>query len=187
MRLVGVAGAIWGTFNGAYAIMFGFAPILLTGAGASAAQAGSVISLATWLIVVSIQAGGVVAQRRGHPNALVCAGLAGWGVCLLLLPSLPPVPVLVAAGLLLGLPVGVILSLPAEVLRPGGRSIGMGGFQTCNYAAFACLPPLAGRLQDATGHPGAPLYFAAALVLSMLLLFALFRHAESPSAAGSRG
>jgi hypothetical protein len=101
--------------------------------------------------------------------------LLGWGLCLLLTTLVPPAAPLVVAGLVMGLLVGVILSLPAGVLRPEIRGMGMGVFQTCNYALMAGLPALAGRLQDIVGSPTGPLYFATALAMSMVLWFGLFR------------
>jgi hypothetical protein len=94
------------------------------------------------------------------------------------MPLVPPVAPLLLAGLVMGLPVGVILSLPAAVLRPESRSLGTGVFQTCNYALMAGLPAVAGRLQDWDEGVAAPFYFAAALALSMVLWFGLFRAVE---------
>jgi cyanate permease len=175
LALVCMAGAIWGTFNGTFGIMLGFSPILLVASGMTLVQAGSLVGVAGWLNVASVQAGGFIAQRWGRAVLLMLLGLLGWGVCLLLMPLMPPAAPLLVAGLAMGLPVGVILSLPAAVLRPESRSLGMGVFQTCNYALMAGLPAVAGRLQDWTGGPAAPFYFAAALALSMVLWFALFR------------
>jgi predicted MFS family arabinose efflux permease len=175
MRLVCIAGAIWGTFNGSFAIMLGFSPILLVASGMTVVQAGFIVGVAGWLLVASAQAGGIIAQKWGQASLLMLLGLLGWGLCLLLMTVVPPAAPLVVAGLVMGLPVGVILSLPAGVLQPESRSVGMGVFQTCNYALMAGLPVLAGRLQDIAGGPAAPFYFAAALAVSMVLWFGLFR------------
>ena len=171
-----LAGATWGVYNGAFAITFAFAPLLLIGAGLTAGGAGSLVAVATWLSVASVQAGGLAAQRWGHRTALLLTGTLGWGVGLLLLPAVAaPVPVLLAIGLLLGLPVGVVMALPAEALRPESRATGMGLFYTGLYVGHAALPPVAGWLLDLTGSPAAPLAFAGALVLSVVPLFNAFR------------
>ncbi|MBI1778806.1 MAG: MFS transporter [Proteobacteria bacterium] len=99
----------------------------------------------------------------------------GIGIGLLLVPSLEPLPPLLAIGALVGLPVGVIMSLPADVLRPENRAAGMGLFYTCLYIGHTGLPPLAGKIQDAMGGTAASLYFAAALVFAIVPIFALFR------------
>jgi len=174
--LVCIAGAIWGIFNGAHSIMVGFTPVLLIKAGLAAGTVGFWVGLSTWLIVLSVQIGGIVAQRWGHANILMVAGIFGWGSCLLLLPSTDhPEVVLVVIGLLQGLPVGVIMALPATALRPQSRGIGMGFFFTWLYLGHAGLPPIAGWLQDLSGSAAAPLCFAAGLVFFILALFVTFR------------
>ena len=127
--LVCIAGAIWGLYNGAFAVMVGFAPNVLVAAGLTTGAASSLVGLTTWLLVASVHAGGIMAQRWGHPNALMLIGIGSWGIGMLLLPTVDPL-ILVAIGILQGLPVGVIMSLPAEVLRPESRAVGMGLFYT---------------------------------------------------------
>jgi MFS family permease len=117
----------------------------------------------------------VVAHRFGHANALMTASLLLWGACLVALPAMDPKPVLIAQGLLQGLPAGLMMALPAMALRPQSRSIGMGLFYTGLYIGHAGLPPIAGWLQDRSGGAAASLYFAAVLVFSILALFAAFR------------
>ncbi len=170
-----LAGSIWGIFNGAFAITFAFAPILLVETGLTVGGAGTLVAVATWLSVASVQAGGLIAQRWGHRTALLLSGTAAWGVGLLLLPLAPPLPVLLVIGLMQGLPVGVVMALPAEVLRPQSRATGMGLFYTALYIGHAALPPVAGWLLDLSGTPAAPLAFAGVLVLSIVPLFAAFR------------
>lgn len=77
------------------------------------------------------------------------------------------------AGLLIGLSTGVIMALPAQVMRAEGRALGMGIVYTWLDAGHAALPPPAGRLQDLSGQQPASLYAAAALVL-LVPLYGLF-------------
>jgi hypothetical protein len=130
--------------------------------------------LATWLVVASVQVGGILVQRWGRPSALMLAGVIVWGVCLLL-PSADPVIVLVVLGLIQGLPLGVIMSLPGEVLHPASCGTGMGLFFTWLYLGHASLPPTAGWLQDVSGDADVPIYFAGVLVFLILPLSAAFR------------
>jgi cyanate permease len=186
--LVSIPGAIWGLVNGAYTIMVAFAPILLMASGRDIGDAGRVLSAVTWLNLASTQAGGLVAHRWGHWNLLMVGGIGGWGIALLLVSMIDPVLPLLASGLLLGFAIGVILALPAQVLRPESRGVGMGVFYSFSYLGHAGLPPIAGAIQDAVGGTAAALYFAAALVLSILLLFGLFRWAQRRRAwADARG
>lgn len=173
--LVCLPGAIWGLYNGAFTVTFAFAPTLLTGTGLRAAEAGLVVGAATWLVVASVLAGGIAAQREDWRGLLMTSGILVWGVGLLLLPSVDPVPILLLIGLFQGLPVPIIMSMPATVLRPESRAVGMGVFFTWLYVGHALLPPAAGWLQDATGSAAAPFYCSAVLVLCILPLYAVFR------------
>jgi predicted MFS family arabinose efflux permease len=181
-----LAGGIWGLYNGAFAITLGFTPVLLTTEGRAVAEAGVLVGLATWLLVGSVQAGGLIAQRWGHPSGLLLLGVVIYGACLLLLPWTLPVPMLLLIGLFGGLPVGVIVSLPAWVLRPESRGVGTGVFYTWLYIGYAALPPIAGRLLDLSGSPAVPLYFAGGLMLSIVPVFAAFRALQGRRALPAR-
>jgi predicted MFS family arabinose efflux permease len=171
-----LAGAVWALFNAAYVIFVGFAPSFLISGGASTAEAGLVVSLGTWLGVASVQIGGMIVQRYGRATTVMVVGIVVWGVGLLLLPSAPsPLLVIVVVGLLGGVPVAAIVSLPAEIFEPGNRGPGLGLFITWYYAASAALPPLAGWFRDLSGDAAAPLTFAGVVMLAALPLLGLFR------------
>ncbi len=176
--VVSLPGAIWGLTNGAYTITVSFAPILLMAAGRDIGAAGLIAGGFTWMLVVTVQLGGLIAQRWGHRTLLMVGSIAGWFMALLLVPAVDPVLPLLACGLFMGLPVGVIMAMPASVLRPESRGIGMGIFYVFLYIGHAALPPIAGAIQDAVGGTSASLYFAAVLVFTVLPLFALFRRAQ---------
>jgi cyanate permease len=171
IALVSLAGAQWGVFNGAFGVMFGFAPTLLAQRGMSPAAAGLLVGIATWALVASVQAGGMLAQRGLRPLLLMAVGAGGWAALLvaMVLSEALAGPALLAAGLLMGLPVGVIMSLPAQALRPENRAVGLG------------LPPLAGWLGDRSGGLALPLLVTAALVFAMLPLLWLFRRLAAPA------
>ena len=69
----------------------------------------------------------------------------------------------------IGVPAGLIMALPAQVLRPESRGGGMGVFFTCYYVAMAILPGAAGLVRDISGSPAAPALFAAAMMLLCVL------------------
>ncbi|MHC4725527.1 MAG: MFS transporter [Planctomycetota bacterium] len=175
LALVCLAGIIWGIFNGVWATMFGFTPTFLIDRGMRVAETGFILGLLSWLTVGSVLAGGIIAERWKCPNTLLIAGVLGWGIGLMVLPSAPAVPLLIVMGCLQGLPVGVIVSLPAQVLRPENRATGMGIFQFWSYLGFAVLPPFAGWFRDLTRSASAPLYFGGLFVLAVGLIFVLFR------------
>jgi predicted MFS family arabinose efflux permease len=177
--LVCVAGAIWGLFNGCFAVLFGFAPSLLASNGSSSsATAGFVVGVATWCVAASVQAGGLLGQRWVKPTTLMTTGAIAWSLCLLALAFWDSVGAasVILAGIVMGLPVGTIMALPAEILRPENRAVGMGYFYLWLYVGHGALPPVAGWVRDATGQPNAPIVFAAAMVLAMLALYGVFRY-----------
>lgn len=187
--LVCLAGAIWGIFNGAFAVMFGFAPTFLAREGATLAQAGFTIAIATWLVAVSVQLGGFLSQAWKRPAHLMAVGALGWAGCLWLVAADTGLSsaALIGAGLIMGLPVGAIMAMPAQALRPESRSIGMGLFYTWLYIGHGLMPPMAGWLQDTMASAAAPLIFAAVLVAAMLPLYLLFEAiAQRRSAAAPK-
>lgn len=175
--LVCLAGAIWGILNGAFAIMVGFAPSYLGAAGLGTTEIALLTGVATWLVVASAQAGGMLAQRWGGGVPLLAVSALGWALAAVALATgaVPPGLAMVGAGLVMGLPVGVIMAMPSQALRPADRALGMGLFFIFLYAGHAGLPPLAGWVQDRAGSPAAPLWLTAGLVLAMLPISWAFR------------
>jgi MFS family permease len=174
--LVSLAGVAWALYNVAYAIMLGFAPSFLISRGESIAEAGFTISLNTWLFVVSVQIGGMLAQKWDRTNTIMLVGITVWGAGLALLPLVPsPLWAIVIMGIFGGAPAGAIVSLPAEILKPENRGPGLGLFVTWYYGAMAVLPPIAGWLQDISGDAGAPLYFGGFVMVAGLPFLGLLR------------
>ena len=86
-----------------------------------------------------------------------------------------PLVAFAVVALAIGVPAGLIMALPAQVLRPESRGSGMGVFFTCYFVAMAVLPGAAGLMRDISGSPATPALFAAAMVLLCMLALALFR------------
>jgi MFS family permease len=129
------AGLMWGLFNVGFAMIFSFGPSMLVERGWSISAAGSAISIVLWLAVVSVPLGGLIADRSGRPGLVLTAGCIVFSVLMVTLPRSDAVILIVMAlGLISGLPAGPILSLPARVLRPETRAIGMGIFYSLYYA-----------------------------------------------------
>ncbi|MGY4482053.1 putative MFS family arabinose efflux permease [Bradyrhizobium sp. LM3.2] len=75
-----------------------------------------------------------------------------------------------ALGAISGLPAGPIMSLPAKVLQPGTRAIGMGLFFTVFYVCMMLGPAAAGAIGKWAGSAASALDFGAAMILACPLL-----------------
>src|ERR1700738_4031282 len=80
------------------------------------------------------------------------------------------IPIVIALGMISGQPAGPILSLPARVLRPETRAIGMGIFYTLYYAAMMLGPVVAGACAKSAGSAAAAFDFGAAVLLACPVL-----------------
>lgn len=176
--LVSLAGGVWMLFNVGYILVVSFGPILLTSNGLSQGDAGFAISLVSWTLIAAIPLGGVVIDRIGYPTTVMMASFAAFGMGTLLMSTAPSLALMPLVGAAAGLPVGAMMVLPAEVLRPPNRAAGMGIFFTWYYAGMALLTPVGGMLRDASGAPSAPLLFAGGLDLAAIAVLALLRLAQ---------
>jgi MFS family permease len=180
------AGLIWGLFNVGFAMIFSFGPSMLDERGWSISAAGSVISIVLWLAVISVPLGGFLADRTGRPNLILAGGCIVFAVLMIILPrSEMVISTVTAIGLLSGLPVGPMMSLPARVLKAETRAIGMGIFYTLYYATMMLGPVVAGAVAKSTGQAAAAIDFGAIVLLACpILLWAFNRLPEArPKAA----
>ena len=163
-----VAGIIWGFYNVGFATIFSFGPSMLVERGWSITAAGSVISIVLWLAVFSVPFGGVLADRTRRPYLVLVAGCVAFALLMVMLPrsGAATLMTVIALGLICGQPAGPILSLPARVLQPGTRAVGMGIFYTVYYAAMMLGPVVGGACAKWTGSAGAALDFGAVTVLA---------------------
>jgi MFS family permease len=161
------AALIWGLYNVGFATIFSFGPSMLVEHGWSITAAGSAISIVLWLTVVSVASGGFLADRIGRPGLIIVAGCIVFAMLMILLPrSGAVIAITVALGLVCGLPAGSIMSLPARVLQPATRAIGMGLFFTVYYAGMMLGPAVAGACAKWAGSAGTALDFGAAMILA---------------------
>ncbi len=172
-----VAGLIWGLFNVGFATVFSFGPSMLAERGWSAAAAGSITSIVLWLAVLSVPLGGLLADRSGRPNLILVAGCVVGALAMIALPRSDSVVLIVTIyGLIIGLPAGPIMSLPARVLRPQTRSLGMGVFYTLYYGTMMLGPAVAGACAKWSGSITSAFDFGAATLLACpLLLWGFYR------------
>jgi MFS family permease len=170
-----IASSIWGLYNAGLAMIFGFGPILLTGRGWELAAASSATSLAILVAAASIPLGGYIADRTGRVGMIIAVGVGLSAATMIALPRIDaPVTILILFGIVVGPPVGAIMSLPARVLAPETRALGMGLFFTLFYGFTVVAPLIAGALLDSTGWDGAAMDFGAATMLAAIGMLALF-------------
>lgn len=169
-----VIGLIWSLYNVAFVMIFGFGPIMLTERGWTIAAAGSAVSLVMWLTMLSVPVGGFLADWTGRPVAFVAAGAVLFAAAMIYASRTDMVVAsFVALGIICGLPAGAIMSLPARILEPAVRAVGMGIFFTVYYVGMFIAPPVAGWLSTRTGGGAAVAFDFGAAVLAMTALLAL--------------
>jgi MFS family permease len=168
-----VAGVIWGLFNVGFAVIFSFGPTMLVERGWGIAQAGSVISIVLWIATLSVPFGGFVADRLKRPQSLLVLGSLVFAALMLCLGhSSAVIPIVILLGMVSGQPAGPVMSLPARVLEPATRAIGMGVFYTFYYAVMMLGPIIAGAAAKWSGSAAAAFDVGAlVLVLCPLLLW----------------
>jgi len=181
-RLVSLAAAIWTAYNVGYIVLVSFTPELFTARGYSLAEASGLVSLLGWALIPSVPACGYLAERLRRPTLFMVAGFTVVALALIALPFIAaPTAALVVIALAIGLPPGLIMALPAGVLRAESRAAGMGVFYSWYYAGMAILPALAGKTRDLAGTPAAPILFSAAMMVVGLVCLAAFRAMKRPA------
>ncbi|MFT6076377.1 MAG: MFS family permease [Yoonia sp.] len=176
-RLVICAASAWGVFNAAYVTYLSFGPKVIEELGQTAISAAGIISVGSWLMIISGALCGQIVDRFGGRNLVLSICMGGAIVSLLLL-SLPGAGL--GASLIFGLigmaPAGVIMAMSGQALRPQVRAFGMGIFFTVYYAIMLVTPPVAGAILDATGSTRGPIWLAIILFASVVPLAFAFQH-----------
>ncbi|MBD3677342.1 MAG: MFS transporter [Rhodobacteraceae bacterium] len=174
--LVICAGAAWGLFNAGYVAYLSFGPKMLEAQGIEPVAAASLISVGSWLMILSGAACGQIADRFGRRDTImvICMGAAVGALALLGVPGGG-----LWASLLFGLlgmaPAGVIMALAGQAVAPERRAFGMGIFFTLYYAIMAASPPVAGAIFDATGTANGSIVFGMTLFASVVPVVFAFR------------
>ena len=170
-----LSGCVWCFYNVAFIVPLSFGPAFLTSRGIELAEAGAVVSLTSWLIIPALPLGGWIAERIGRPTATMGASFIAIAVICWLIPITSSYAVMFAIlGLIFGPAGGLIMALPAQVLRPENRAVGMGIFFTVYYAGMGIFPAIAGYIRDASGNSASPLWFAGAMIVVAMLALLSF-------------
>jgi predicted MFS family arabinose efflux permease len=182
-----LVGGIWTLYNIGFAMIFSFGPAMLSERGWSMTAAGGAISIVLWLAVVSVPLGGFLSDYLKKGDLVLAISSAAFAILLYALPRSEDVLVFVVVlGLLCGLPVGPIMALPAQFLKPGTRALGMGLFYTVFNVGMLIGPLLGGGYASWTGGAAGAFDFGA-IVLALCpvaLLILRWQHQGLPPLSG---
>jgi MFS family permease len=177
------AGAGWALLNASVIVVASFAPSFLMTRGASVGEAGGITGVALWISILSVPLGGLVADRLGRPRLLMMVGCVATAVTIACAARAPwPAFWLVASGILLGLPPGIMMALLPRAVRPEHLATALGVFYALFYLGMAVSQTVAGALRDLTGDASAPLLFASVLMALTVAAIAMFWRLEDRSA-----
>jgi MFS family permease len=186
LRATAVAGILWGLYNIGFAMLFAFGPAMLVERNWSVTKAGAASSIVLWLAMISVPLGGFLADRLRLYGAFIVSGCLASAVLLLLAARDDNVVLLfVALGFICGLPAGPIMSLPARVLTPQMRAVGMGLFFTVFYAAMVLGPALGGWVAMWTGRAASAFDFGAACLIACVPAMVAFTYLAAPTDAAT--
>lgn len=182
LKLVCLAGIIWGLYNTAFIAAMSWAPGRLQAGGLNHVEASGVVSMTGWVAVLSVATGGWLATRLRQPDlaATACFGLSAIGLVAFVLLDSPAasLPLLVLLGLVVGPAAAMVMTLPVEATRPEVRAIGMGIYMAIYYALMGIGPLVFGALRESLGL-SAPLFAAAGTMAVCLILWLVFRRFQS--------
>jgi len=178
--LASLAGLIWCLFNVSLIVVISFASNVLQSRGMALTEAAILVSVGTWLGIVTVPASGYIAQRFQIPNAVMVVCCLFATAAIVWIPEAAwPLGPFILFGIFAWSPAGPIMALPGEVLHPDNRGPGMGVFYSWYYVGMGFLPALAGLTYDISGKPAAPLYVAAAAMIFCVPLLGAFRLLKS--------
>lgn len=183
------AGLVWGCPNAGFAVLLGFSPVFFVGQGMTAHAAGALVSLAAFATVPAGPFGGWLLGLMRRPVLGIAGGIVITAAAMLFLSQgiAPPV-LLMATGLAIGMVAGAIVALPAAVLAPEHRALGMGLFWLIFFVPMTLLPAVAGLARDLTGDAAAPLIAASAFsALALIPLVAYVGFRRTVMAAADAG
>lgn len=171
-----LSGCVWCFYNVAFILPLSFGPEFLTSRVTSLAAAGAIVSLTSWLIIPALPVGGWVAERIGRPTAVMAISFIAIAMVIWTIPVTSSYILMFAVlGLIFGPAGGLIMAMPAQVLRKENRAVGMGIFFCIYYVGMGIFPTIAGYIRDITGNPAAPFWFAGLMILVGMLALIGFR------------
>lgn len=170
MTLVTISGVAWMFLNGGFMVLLSFGPPLLDEQGITFETAARVVSLMSWVPVISLPLGGFLASRFGIPMTVLIVGLTGTISVNLAIPYVEaPHIAYLLYGFFITLASPIIGALPAQILKPENRGPGLGIFMVWNFIGMALFPMIGGYLGQAYSSAETAVLFAAAIMGAALL------------------
>jgi MFS family permease len=176
LRGVVLSGCIWCLYNIAFILPLSFGPEYLVSQGLSLTSAGAIVSLTSWLFIPALPLGALLAERIGRPVTTMVVIFIAIAFLLWMIPfTSSHIFIFIMLGIIFAPAGGLIMALPAQILKPENRAVGMGIFFTIYYLGMGIFPALAGTIRDISGNPAAPLFLAGIAILCAILALAGFR------------
>ncbi len=169
------AALLWGFYNTAFAMIFGFGTLVLVERGFAFAAASSATGLYIIAATIGIPLGGWLADRSSNGTLVVNVSLWAGAVLFPVTLFIPDAYVLVAfiiGGLIIGLAPGPIVAMPSHILPVQARAFGTGVFYSIYYILMMIAPALAGLIADRTGDVKIVFVLGA-----IMMVFAILSHA----------
>lgn len=166
---ISVVGIGWALFNVSLIILVSFGPDVVSGLGYETGQARTIISLATWSMLISTPFGGRIMEMLGWITlpTVICLTVSAV-LMVALVQGLSPVVVTIALGAIFGFPAGALMSLTAQALSPDNRGPGLGIFYTWYFVGMTAGPAFAGWMRDLSGV-AAPLITGAVMLIVVVI------------------
>ena len=164
---------VWAFYNGAIAMIFGFATPILSEKGMAYTEASKLTGLTLWIIAIAVPIGGFMADKFNSPKTFIAISLTGFAITMpLVILTQNYLIVFICMGIMAGLPAGPIMGLPAKVLNQGNSAFGMGLFFTIYYLVMVLSPFFAGWFSDVQGTASFALFIGIGMLgLALLSLF----------------
>jgi MFS family permease len=177
-----LASVVWALYNTALSMVFSFGPAFLTQEGYSLTNAGSLTSLFMVIFAIALPVGGIIADRTGRKDVIILISLLSFAALMPIAVFMPSSAFVLFCilGVLFALGAGPTMTLPAEVLSPQSRAIGMGVFFTIYYALMMFGPRVGGGVAEATNDAGAAILVGAAMSLVAAIALGAFRRIARP-------
>jgi predicted MFS family arabinose efflux permease len=174
-RLIIIAGLVCAFYNSAYVVLHTYLPIVLRGRGFDAHHIGLVVSLNTWLAIIAMPVGGLIADRLKRPVIFMAGTMLVAALAMLLMLWLEsPLVGVIILGLIGSAPAGFIPALCSQVVAAPDRARGFGIFYAVFYAGMAVIPMIAGWVADGTGAAQNGVTGATVLMCLALLTLATY-------------